>query len=66
MSKFEIIEQPRLYSKLTKFTGSEQKLILDYFYYDLTTEDLIEMILNRVSDREVSDLLGALRDESSR
>ena len=63
---FQILEEPRLYTKLTKFTGSEQKLILDYFYYDLTTEDLIEMILNRVSDREVSDLLGALKDEDSR
>lgn len=59
---FQIIEAPRMYSKLTKFTGTEQKLILDYFYYDLTTEDLIEMILNRVSDREVSDLLGALKE----
>ena len=63
---FQIIEKPRLYSKLTKFTGSEQKLILDYFYYNLTTEDLIEMILDRSTDRDVSDLLGALKDESSR
>ena len=59
---FQIIEEPRLYSKLTKFTGSEAKLILDYFYYNLTTEDLIEMILDRASDREISDLLGALKD----
>ena len=58
---FEINQEPLMFTKLNKFTGSEQHLLLNYFYYDLTTEDLIEMILNRSTDREIGDLLEVLK-----
>ena len=58
---FEINQEPIMHKKLNKFTGSEQNLLLNYFYYDLTTEDLIEMILNRSTDREIGDLLEVLK-----
>jgi hypothetical protein len=60
---FEIIEEPKLWRQLTKLTGSEQKMVLDYFYYNLTTEDLIDMILNRAQPRDIFDLVEALKRE---
>jgi sugar phosphate isomerase/epimerase len=60
---FEIIEEPKFWKQLTKLTGSEQKMVLDYFHYNLTTEDLIDMILNRAQPRDIYDLLEALKRE---
>ena len=44
---------------------AEQKMVLDYFYYSLTTEDLIDMILNRAQPRDIFDLVEALKREAS-
>ena len=60
---FEIIEEPKFWKQLTKLTGSEQKMVLDYFYYNLTTEDLIDMILNRAQPRDIIDLVEVLKRE---
>lgn len=60
---FEIIEEPKLWHQLTKLSGTEQKMVLDYFYYSLTTEDLIDMILNRAQPRDIFDLVEALKRE---
>lgn len=57
---FEITQAPFMHKKLNKFTGSEQQVLLNYFYYELTTDDLVEMILDRSTDREISDLLEEL------
>lgn len=62
---FEIIEEPKLWHQLTKLSGTEQKMVLDYFYYSLTTEDLIDMILNRAQPRDIYDLVEALKREAS-
>ena len=62
---FEIIEEPKLWHQLTKLSGTEQKMVLDYFYYSLTTEDLIDMILNRAQPRDIFDLVEALKREAS-
>lgn len=40
-------------------------MVLDYFYYNLTTEDLIDMILNRAQPRDIYDLVEALKREAS-
>jgi hypothetical protein len=63
MRMFEIIEEPKFWKQLTKLTGSEQKMVLDYFYYNLTTEDLIDMILNRAQPRDIIDLVEVLKRE---
>jgi hypothetical protein len=57
------IEEPRMWTQLTKLTGSEKKMVLDYFYYTLTTEDLIDMVLNRSNPRDIFDLVEVLKRE---
>ena len=61
--RFTLTQEPNMWQALTKLTGSEKKMVLDYFYYALTTEDLIEMLLNRSNPQDIIDLVEVLKRE---
>ena len=61
--RFILTQEPNMWQALTKLTGSEKKMVLDYFYYALTTEDLIEMLLNRSNPQDIIDLVEVLKRE---
>jgi hypothetical protein len=63
--RFTLAQEPKMWQALTKLTGSEKKMVLDYFYYALTTEDLIEMLLNRSNPQDIIDLVEVLKREAN-